>query len=294
MVDGTLDEAPATDEETRAALLDRNRRPFTPINKVFVQAPRGSASRLGPLSQFVRGRDLRGLQAFLMILAAISNGGTDQGWSTTLSIQVWARVFGTTRTATGVSASTAASKILTRLENRKLITRERHGRHRNIRITLLREDGSGQPYTRPGSGNNDRFLKLPHAYWRDGWYAQLDLPATAMLLVALHEKPGFQLPTERMPSWYGWSSDTAERGLATLRDLDLLRVDSRLVKAPLSPTGQARVNKYTLIGPFAQPASKPSTKLDTDKITSTEDDRPAPGTRRLPRRRRTTRKTNAA
>jgi hypothetical protein len=119
-------------------------------------------------------------------------------------------------------------------------------------VTLLREDGSGQAYTRPGKGNPDRFLRLQHSYWRDGWYDRLDLPATAMLLVALHEKHNFELPTERVPDWYGWSADTAERGLATLEQLGLLTHTTRLKKAPLSPTGLTKVNRYLLRRPFRQ------------------------------------------
>jgi hypothetical protein len=118
-------------------------------------------------------------------------------------------------------------------------------------VTLLREDGSGQPYTRPGSaGNSDRYVQLPHTYWLDGWFQQLDLPATAMLLVALHEKPIFQLPTENMPTWYGWSADTAERGFAILEKHGLISKAARFKKAPLSPSGLAKINEYILTGPF--------------------------------------------
>jgi hypothetical protein len=252
MTDLTSEESPATEEETRAALLERSGREFTPINKLFVQAPQHSESRHGPLSQFVRGRDLRGLQAFLLVLGINSSGDSDDGWSTTLPIQVWARAFGTTEHATEASAATAVSKVLTRLEKRHLIQRERRGRSRKIRVTVLREDASGLPYTRPGKGNADRFMKLPLCYWTDGWYKKLDLPATAMLLVALHEKPNFELPTQYMPDWYGWSADTAERGFARLRELGLLEVRTRMVKAPLSPTGLTKVNQYNLLGDFAQ------------------------------------------
>lgn len=244
-------ELAATEDETRAALLDRSRRDFAPVNKLFVQAAPGSTSRHGPLSTFVHNRDLRGLHAYLLLLGVISSGDSKDGWSTTLPIGVWARAFGTTRDATPASAATAVSKVLTRLENRKLIQRQRHGRERKIRITLLREDGTGQPYTRPGKGNPDRFLRLSHAFWRDGWHERLDLPATAMLLVALHEKNAFELPTERVPDWYGWSADTAERGLATLEQLGLLTHTTRLKKAPLSPTGLTKVNRYLLHEPFA-------------------------------------------
>jgi hypothetical protein len=152
--------------------------------------------------------------------------------------------------AAPASAASAVSKILTRLEQRTLITRQRHGRQRKIRVTLLREDGSGQPYTRPGKDNPDRFLRLPHSFWRDGWHERLDLPATAMLLVALHEKNNFELPAERVPEWYGWSADTAERGLATLEHHGLITRTTRLKKTPLSPTGQTKVNRYLLREPF--------------------------------------------
>ena len=137
-------------------------------------------------------------------------------------------------------------------EQRNLITRQRHGRKRKIRVTLLREDASGQPYTRPGKGNPDRFLRLPHAFWREGWHERLDLPASAMLLVALHEKANFELPAERVPDWYGWSADTAERGLATLEHFGLLTRTTRLKKAPLSPSGLTKVNRYLLHEPFGQ------------------------------------------
>jgi len=101
----------------------------------------------------------------------------------------------------------------------------------------------------------ERFLLLPNIYWLDGWHEELDLPATVMLLVALHERDGFKLPTERMPQWYGWSADTAERGLASLAKLEILSVTTRMTKAPLSPTGLAKTNEYTL-QPLWRPVSK--------------------------------------
>lgn len=247
------DEAPATVAETRSALLERSKRDFAPIRKIFVQAPAGSESRHGPLADFVRGRDLRGLQALLFLLGLISSSDEERGWSSTLPIQVWARAFGTTVNANQESASTAVSKVLARLEKRGLVQRTRVGRSRNVRVTLLREDGSGDPYTRPGKGNADRFLKLPHAYWTDGWWERLDLPATAMLLVALHEPDGFVLPTDRVPEWYGWSADTAERGFAKLVEKGALAKAGHWVKAPLSPSGKTWTNRYYLRLPFMAP-----------------------------------------
>lgn len=264
------DEEPATEDETRTHLLVRSKRPFAPIYKGFVQNPNKKATkREGPLAQFIRNGDLRGLRAFLFLHAIISSGDGQNGWSTTLPRAVWARVFDTTKAADKSSASTAATKVLTRLATRQLIARERSGRARQVTVTLLRPDGSGDPYTRP-DGTSDRFLKLSNEFWTDHWYEQLDLPATAMLLVALHEKPGFELPTEWMPAWYGFSADTAERGLKSLHDLGLLNVQKRVKKAPLSPTGATQVNIYTLVGPFAVAAAAATTATNTTKKTMTK------------------------
>lgn len=222
----------------------------------------------------------------LLLLGIISSGSGDDGWSTTLPIKVWARALGTTLTTTGQSATTAVSKTLTRLEDRKLITRTRRGRERNIRVTLLPEDGSGDPYTRPAAGNRDRFLQLPHTFWLDGWHDRLDLPATAMLLVALHEKPGFELPTEKIPEWYGWSADTAERGLKTLISLGVLTKTERVKKAPLSPSGLTSVNQYTLQPPFAPNPQAIGTTTEKGDTTAASPDRIT--RRRRPTRPRTT------
>lgn len=248
--DALADETPATEEETRAHLLKRSKRTNAPVPSCFIQNPnRKLKDRSAPLAEFVKNGDLRGLRALLFLYVLISNGEGDNGWSTTLPLAVWARVFDTTKTASARSSSTAATKMLTRLVDRKLIERSRTGRARTITVTLLRPDGSGEPYTR-ADGTVDKFIRLNNEFWSDGWFEKLDMPATAMLLVALHEKPGFELVSERVPAWYGWSADTAERGLRTLAGKGLLDVRKRLKKTPLSPTGLTEVNIYTLVGPL--------------------------------------------
>jgi hypothetical protein len=255
-----LDEDPATEQDTRNALLDKARRSAVPVRKSFVQVPPSDATdanhRAGPLADFVVGRDLRGLNAYLIALAAISSGDGENGWSATYPIGVWARAFGTTRYAQPSSAATAVSKTLRRLEQRGLIERARTGRARQIRIGLLREDGSGQAYTRPTGrgGDGELFVNLDHAYWKEGWCDRLKLPGLAMLLVALHEKPGFQLPAERVPGWYGWSADTAERGFAELEENRLLYTVRHRRKEPLSASGFGYVNRYYLTPPFGTTA----------------------------------------
>jgi hypothetical protein len=113
------DEAPADEKTTREHLLTRSNRDSAPIYKGFVQNPdKRLTDRSAPLSEFVRNGDLRGLRALLFLHAMISSGKGDNGWSTTLPLAVWARVFDTTKTADNRSASTAATKVLTRLVDR--------------------------------------------------------------------------------------------------------------------------------------------------------------------------------
>lgn len=251
-----VNEPTATVADTRAAILKRAKRHIVPLRRTFVQTPRVLAedprNLAGPLSWFVRTKNLRALQSYLMVVAATSSGDGPDGWSTTHPIKVWARAFATTEHAAPGPASNAVSKTLQKLEERRLISRNRRGRKREIQITLMREDGSGDPYTRPsGTAREDRFLKLSHAFWLDGWCERLRLPGLAMLLVALSEKPGFHLPAEKMPEWYGWSADTAERGLGELIDAEILHKIPQRRTEPLSASGFSIINHYYLQPPFA-------------------------------------------
>lgn len=91
------DEAAATEHETREFLLARAGRDAAPILKDFVQDPdRAKTYRAGPLSLFVKHGDPRALRALLFLHAIISSDEGDNGWSTTLPLSVWARVFDTT------------------------------------------------------------------------------------------------------------------------------------------------------------------------------------------------------
>lgn len=244
---------PATAADTRAFLIERSGRSFAPIPKAFIQNPdpKAKSGRRAPLADFVRRGDKRALLALLMLHTIISSGEHDDGWSSTLPLQAWARALDTVATATGSSATSAATKILSRLVDRRLIERRRTGRERKVTITLLSADGTGKTYTRPtGATQADRFIRLNHQFWTQEWAQTLTLPAIAMLLVALHEKPGFTLPTEHMPSWYGWSADTAERGLHELEERGLIRIGKQIYTDPISPSGVSSKNVYTVLPPF--------------------------------------------
>ena len=62
-------------------------------------------------------------------------------------------------------------------------------------MTLLREDGSGESFEYSHRAG-DWWLQLPYAYWMEGHFLTLSLPAKAMLLIALSLPDGFRLPYE--------------------------------------------------------------------------------------------------
>ncbi|MFE6697387.1 hypothetical protein [Streptomyces sp. NPDC057718] len=231
----------ATGRDTRTEVLRRSIRANVPLRKTFVQAPRTAASRHGPLSEFVTGRDLRGLKAYLLIVAACSNGA--DGWTTRHDSAVWARMMDIDRTATEQAARTGAWRALRRLQQRNLITCSRSGT--TITVTLLCEDGSGSPYERPlGKTEEDLYLQIPSAFWTKGYDERVDLPTLALLLVILREKNWSKFPAEKAPDWYGWSADTHERGLKGLLELELVERRQEFRKAPLAPSGFTMAYQY--------------------------------------------------
>ncbi|WOI90397.1 hypothetical protein [Rhodococcus qingshengii] len=254
---------PATPEQTRAFLIGRSGRDFAVLMCEFIQQPRDPAVvdqvRSAPLSELVTRGDYSGLLAYLLLCAFISNGDGADGWSATLPLGVWARALDTTsgtRTRTQRSVTSAASKILGRLEDRKLISKARTGRERKVTVTLLYPDGSGRDFARKDAGEKFiRYVKLSNEFWNQGWYAKLDLPAVAMFLVALNENPaGFKLPTAKVKQWYGWSADTAERGFAKLVGAGLLEKEQVTMADPLSPIGLTTTNRYRVLPPLAPPS----------------------------------------
>jgi hypothetical protein len=165
--------------------------------------------------------------------------------------RVWARALGTIEAATTASALTGVSRTLDHLAVRNLITWEREGpRGREITVTLLREDATGKSYTRPGKDDNDAYIQLVDAYWRKELDQTLTLPGIAMLLVASAEYRMFPLATERMPEWYGWSADTAERGFRDLQANGVITWMAQPKIAPNAPLGYTLFNHYALSRPF--------------------------------------------
>ena len=235
----------ATSKDTVKALLEAGNRLKSggvPLRKTFVQQGSRAAPQPGPLAALVHNGDQRGLDTYLLLKAVASAAPFDSQ----RGAAVWARAL----RHTGMTANEqTVSRIWRRLENLGLVARSKSGRL--AKITLLKEDGSGEPYVLPATVR-DPYLQVPVAYWldEDRWCSKLKLPAKAMLLVARSLRPPFILPVEKAQEWYGISADTAQRGLASLVQHDVLKVTRTFKMAPLTPMGYTYDSRYTLQGAF--------------------------------------------
>jgi len=155
----TTPPAPLTQQETIKDLLTQCARGIVPIRKSFVQQGRGKDTKPGPLASFVTAHDTRALDTYLFVHALASA----EPWNCDYPAGTWVRALGLGNGATPASARGAVSKVMKRLENRNLVKRSRSGRRASV--TLLREDGSGEPYERPHRTGGDWWLQLPYAYW---------------------------------------------------------------------------------------------------------------------------------
>lgn len=236
--------AAARSRETVAALLDGSSRDHVPLRRSLVQL-RQRGGGAGPLAQFVRARRARALDLYLLAHARASAPPYDVA----LPARVWARALGLTESTSG---EMAVSKNWRWLEEHNLIVSRRRGRWREVQ--LLREDGSGDPYTHPGArGGGGDYFRLPYSYWEGNYQNRMGLPAKAVLLIALSLQDDFALPADRGAVWYGISRDTVRTGLRTLELLGLLRHRVERKSAPLERTGYTLERRYRLNAPFRSP-----------------------------------------
>lgn len=238
-------ESSATTHDTVDEIVRGSKRQAVPLRRSFIQQKSGRASLPGPLAPFVSARDRIGLLLYLLTLTRASH----KPWDVSLHSAVWARALGLPEPTTDYTR-TRVSKAWGRLERKKLVKRSRY--HRLAKVTLLREDGSGYPYSSPRT----RYVKIPLELWTEGpepskrWFEALTLPELAFLIIGLSNADDFSLPAERGPDYYGLSADTIQRGSARLRERKLLARRMASLNAPLSPTGITLENRYTLRSPF--------------------------------------------
>lgn len=237
-------------QQAVTALLERSGRQSIPVRRAFAQ-DRCRGGGPGPLAAFVTDRRRRALDLYLLLRAVTSS----PPWDVELAGVVWGRLMGLSPQA----SSGSISRQWNWLEERKLIAvGASAGRER--RLIVLREDGSGRPYTHPGLPSADDppegdYFHVPHAYWQAGMQDWADLPTKTVLLIALSLQNDFLLPMDKAPAWYGISKDTARTGLRSLLARGFLTVRTIDKAAPLSPVGYTTERRYTLQGPFKRPGT---------------------------------------
>jgi hypothetical protein len=253
-----------TGGQARTALLKRAKRFNVPLRRDFVQLSDKNKTRASVLANFVKAGRLRALRAYLIVLAA-SSSEDERGWYTEFDSIVWARLFDAHEAATTASARTAAWRTLKLLDDMKLIDATRVPKSRKIGVKLRCEDGSGKPYTRPGKdGNKDPYLRIPTTYWTKGYDQQVDLPGLAMLLALCAERGRWAMMLlEHVPGWYGWSPDTAERGLKKVVELNLAERREKRKSAPLTPMGFTRYYEYRIRPVMKAKTEQPRTQSGT-------------------------------
>jgi hypothetical protein len=240
-----------------ANMLNKTRRHGTPIRRVFVQLP--AAPELTPRgSVLAKFRSAAHLDAFLFIHALAS---AKDPYEAVYPASSWARALGLDAN-TGTddddlkTAKTQWSKNVSKLVSLNLIDRKRRGSR--ARWVLLDESGDGTDYQRPKTTQDGHWFVLPEAYWLDGHYRELSLPAKVMLLVALSSKPHFALPLERVKDWYGISRSTAQRGFAELEKAGILTYEQSWRIDPNNPRMWSEVREYELLGSYAPNAIRDS------------------------------------
>lgn len=212
-----------------------------PIRRAFVQGGTQREPVPGPLAKIVRSQDDTALDLYLLHRSL----ATAYPWDVVRHGRIWGRMLGHHTDNDG--GTSMVSKAWSRLDTKyDLVTRERAGRL--ARITALDESGNRAPYDSPTT----HYFRLPFAYWLDdsAHYFTLSLPAKAALLIALSLKPGFKLPAERGPDWYGISADTLGRGLKELDDKGILSRHFESVVDWNSPIGTRTEVTHWLQSPY--------------------------------------------
>jgi len=250
---------PPSRELLLADMLSQTGRHGVPIRRRLLQtdSSAGAASRAGPLALMLRTRDSSTLDAYLLIHAMASSSIPYRASYFSTS---WVRLMKFDVAAEAAAASSRWSKVITRLEALQLVERQRTGNIMNY--LLLDESGSGHAYERPTKLAHGRWFSLPYRYWLDGWDQKLSMAEKVMLLIALDQPDGFQIPYERFNDWYGISKSTAKRGLTGLYDRGILDVRDDYHLSGRSPTGWVQIRSYTAQGLWA--------KAERDKAMKTK------------------------
>jgi hypothetical protein len=209
------------------------------VRYAFLRLPRDSdpGADPAPVARLLRGsRDGLRLKLYLALLW-MAGGGEENRHEVTFPARAFAELLDLPNPDT--AGQRRVREALKSFEEQRLTT-IRSDPGRPLTITLLCENGSGEPYERPGKYWQDRvedeedpdltrmFVRLGNEFWVQGWALELSAPAVAMLLVMLlitrNGRNDNQWVAMSERRFYGLSDDTWTRGIAELVDHGILIV----------------------------------------------------------------------
>lgn len=174
----------------------------------------------------------RGGEVLLKLYLALIWRSSAKPFATKLSARKWAELLALPD-PTKNGARRVSDGLKTLADQRLIAVEQRRGEP--PLVTLLREDGSAQPYYVPRGANGDFYFQIPAQLWTTGQLQKLSAPGLAMLMAVLAEQkqdsPGSPVwwSTTRFPGRYGLSPATRARGTRELKDVGLLEVDRKLL-----------------------------------------------------------------
>lgn len=184
------------------------------VRNEFVRSPSdGVVPRLAELAK-TRGR---GAEVPLKLYLGLMWLSSKPPYDSQLAANAWARVLDLPNPdGTGARRiQNAAARLAS--DDLKLIQLEpRPGQ--TSKIVLLREDGSGEPYSLPkgrydrGKQRQDTYFNVPPMLWTSGHMQNLSAAALVMLLIVLEESRG-----KTGPQW--WSVDTFHKRFHINKDV---------------------------------------------------------------------------
>lgn len=254
-----------------ASLLVTERRQDIPIRASFVRDVdnQSGAAPDTPLRKLVRwgGSDGLLLKLYMALIWRCSASPFDTEVSARLWGDLLALPAGSKPDEYHLGARRVA-KALHTLKEYKLITLERISGDTS-RVTLLRESGTGDPYTLPFAGTDPKqyYLRVPVELWTLGKIYELKTPGVAMLLVLLAEQPkaGGEVwwSTRRFEERIGLSSSTRSRGTKELVDAGLL-----YVRRGMRPTDRRSFSKQSTVTIYKLQGAATRTKAQRKRTTS--------------------------
>ena len=236
---------------------------ITTVRQGFIRLPRDrepADDERPPLASLLSGsRDALRIRLYLAVLWLAGGGDKSKGHRVEFPARAFAELLGL-----GDPAGRGQRRVRDALKafaDEKLIALQDRPGHPKV-ISLLREDGSGELYDRPGihfkqSEADDtevdsvhRFIQLPPVFWTEGWAQVLSAPAIAMLLVMLlitqNGRQYNQWVSTSQRRFYGLSDDTWTRGVAELTEHGIVAVRRAPVSADVFGFRRMR-NTYSLI-----------------------------------------------